>query len=144
MLQDSHHLNWRVGDRIVIAPSGWNPEEAEIRTIIAISGGRCVISMVIKILLRWVLNSVTYNLTGQVTLDASLSHSHLVHPFMEPSNFQSADPLQIQGSAHWWGDGGQMAPEVGHLSHNIVIQGKAAFVLSASTCHDDFFYCCEW
>lgn len=38
-VEGSSHPNWRPGDRIVIAPSGWNPEEAEIRTIMAISGG---------------------------------------------------------------------------------------------------------
>ena len=40
-VEGSSHLNWRPGDRIVIAPSGWNPEEAEIHTITAIAGGIC-------------------------------------------------------------------------------------------------------
>ena len=30
--------HWREGDQIVIAPSGWEVEEGEIRTIAAISG----------------------------------------------------------------------------------------------------------
>ena len=38
-VESSSHPNWRPGDRLVIAPSGWNPEEAEIHTIMAISGG---------------------------------------------------------------------------------------------------------
>lgn len=29
---------WKVGDQIVIAPSGWGVEEGEVRTIVAISG----------------------------------------------------------------------------------------------------------
>ena len=35
---------WVVGDRLVIAPSGWGVEEGEIRTITAISGqGTCTL-----------------------------------------------------------------------------------------------------
>ena len=33
MLEGNDYPNWQVGEEIVIAPSGWNPEEAEIRTI---------------------------------------------------------------------------------------------------------------
>ena len=50
-------------------------------------------------------------------------HDHIVYSFMEPSDLLSADPPQVQSGSHWWGDGGAMAPEVGLLSHNIVIQG---------------------
>ena len=32
-LQGNDYPDWEVGDRIVIAPSGWEPAESEIRTI---------------------------------------------------------------------------------------------------------------
>lgn len=51
-------------------------------------------------------------------------HDHIVYSFMEPSDLLSADPPQAQGGSQWWGDGGTMAPEVGLLSHNIIIQGS--------------------
>ena len=61
--------------------------------------------------------------TDSITLEGSLAHDHVVHSFMEPSDLQSADPSQTADTSHWWGNGGQMAPEIGLLSHNIVIQG---------------------
>lgn len=61
--------------------------------------------------------------TGQITLNGPLSYNHLIYSFMESSDFQSAEPLEAAGSSSWWGDGGTIAPEVGLLSHNIVIQG---------------------
>ena len=48
-------------------------------------------------------------------------HDHTVYSFMEPSDLLSADPPQ--SGPQWWGDGGTMAPEIGLLSHNVVIQG---------------------
>lgn len=60
---------------------------------------------------------------GRITLNEPLTHDHIVYSFMESSDFQLADPPQTSGSPQWWGDGGLMAPEVGLLSHNIVIQG---------------------
>ena len=38
-IQNNPQPNWRAGDRVVIAPSGWDPEEAEIHTIASINGG---------------------------------------------------------------------------------------------------------
>ena len=95
-------LDWRVGEKIVIAPSEYEPDEAEVRTIVAISGDR-------------------------ITLNRALSHDHVIHSFLDHSDWLgSHDPSIVGGnlnSKFWWGDGGHLAPEVGLLSRNIVIQG---------------------
>ena len=95
-------LDWRVGEKIVIAPSEYEADEAEVRTIMAISGDR-------------------------ITLDRALSHDHVIHSFLDHSDWLgSHDPSVVRGnlnSKFWWGDGGYLAPEVGLLSRNIVIQG---------------------
>lgn len=49
-VQGSYYPNWRAGDEIVIAPSGWNPEEAELHTITAISGGNLLGEMFILVM----------------------------------------------------------------------------------------------
>lgn len=45
-------------------------------------------------------------------------------PFLEQTDLDSADPPLVGGTSPWWVDGGSMAPEVGLLSHNIIIQGE--------------------
>ena len=47
-----------------------------------------------------------------------LLYDHLVHKFLS-----SEEIAQLNGNSSWWGDGGEMAPEVGLLSRNIIIQG---------------------
>lgn len=95
-------LGWSVGEEIVIAPSEYEPNEAEIRKIVAISG-------------------------NQITLNQSLNYDHVVHPFLENSDWSGSHDPAVEGgdlnSKFWWGDGGHLAPEVGLLSRNIVIQG---------------------
>lgn len=62
---------------------------------------------------------------GVLTLTEPLEHDHLIHTFLDPGDLQQADPLSaVNGSSPWWGDGGFMAPEVGILTRNIVIQGS--------------------
>ena len=56
-----------------------------------------------------------------LTLTEPLQHDHMIHSFLEPSDLEQGDPPSE--SDPWWGDGGSMAPEVGLLTHNIVIQG---------------------
>ena len=95
-------LDWRVGEQIVIAPSEYEPDEAEVRTIMDISG-------------------------DQVTLDQALNHDHVIHSFLEDFDWSGSHDPTVEGgnldSKFWWGDGGHLAPEVGLLSRNIVIQG---------------------
>lgn len=59
-----------------------------------------------------------------VTLAEPLQHDHVIHSFLEDTDLQQADPPLLNGSSAWWGDGGTIAPEVGLLTHNIIIQGK--------------------
>ena len=97
-LQDNDYPDWVAGEEIVIAPSSFDPEEAEIRTILS------------------------YNAeTGVVTLDEALEFDHQVHNFLEPSDLNDSYPEDVMEA--WWGDGGSLAPEVGLLTHNIIIQG---------------------
>lgn len=63
-----------------------------------------------------------------LTLTEALQHDHLIHSFLAPEDFQQADPPSASETNYWWGDGGTMAPEVGLLTHNIVIQGKLRLV----------------
>lgn len=74
-------------------------------------------------------NILTYA-TGVLTLTEPLEHDHLIHTFLDPSDLQQVDPPPMTGSGGtpWWGDGGSMAPEVGMLTHNIVIQGAVGRV----------------
>ena len=65
--------------------------------------------------------------TGTITLDTPLQFDHMVHRFLDPSDISSAPH-----SSHWWGDGGSLAPEVGLLTHNIVIQGEEIHTQSHS------------
>lgn len=95
-LQGPTYPNWTVGCQVLIAPSGYEPSESEIRTVVA------------------------YNpLNGSVTLDRPLQYDHLIYTFLTPSDVASGG----NASAGWYGDGGSIAPEVGLLTHNIVIQG---------------------
>lgn len=65
--------------------------------------------------------------TGLLTLTESLEHDHVIHTFLDPGDLQQVEPLSaVNESGAWWGDGGSMAPEVGLLTHNIVIQGLFA------------------
>ena len=95
-------LDWRVGEEIVIAPSEYEPDEAEVRTIVDISG-------------------------DQLTLNRALNHDHVIHSFLEDSDWSGSHDPAVEGgnlnSKFWWGNGGHLAPEVGLLSRNIVIQG---------------------
>ena len=63
--------------------------------------------------------SHTHPHTGTITLDTPLQFDHIVHRFLDPSDISSAPH-----SSRWWRDGGSLAPEVGLLTHNIVIQGE--------------------
>ena len=65
--------------------------------------------------------------TGTITLDTPLQFDHMVHRFLDPSDISSAPH-----SSRWWGDGGSLAPEVGLLTHNIVIQGEEIHTQSHS------------
>ena len=52
-----------------------------------------------------------------ITLNAPLEYNHHIFDFLEPSDLEDpSDP-------RWWNDGGHVAPEVGLLSHNIVVRG---------------------
>ena len=84
---------------------------------------------VLKILYRYVR---TYGLShflciavSVITLDNALHFDHKIHHFLEASDFSDAQPVEddVTTSSFWWGDGGTMSPEVGLLSHNIVIEG---------------------
>ena len=86
--------DWTPGDQIVIAPSGWDPTESEIRNITAYDSQ-----------------------TGTVTLSDPLDYDHLVQDFLDASDIAGSDGSQ------WWGDGGSIKPEVGLLTRSIVIQG---------------------
>ena len=60
-----------------------------------------------------------------MTLSEPLAYDHEIHAFLDVGDLQQADHLSSStGSDPWWGDGGTMAPEVGLLTHNIVIQGR--------------------
>ena len=63
-----------------------------------------------------------------MTLDEPLDHDHLVQPFLEQADVDSADPPFVGGATPWWGDGGTINAEVGLLSHNIIIQGAYKYV----------------
>ena len=84
----------------MIAPSGYDPEEAEIRTIVDYDPD-----------------------SGIITLDTELEFDHLVHRFLEPPDLDMVSPEGLPSADFWWGDGGELAPEVGLLTHQIVIQG---------------------
>ena len=56
-------------------------------------------------------------LHSDITIDAPLEYDHEIFDFLDPSDLD--DPVDPR----WWNDGGRMAPEVGLLSHNIVVQG---------------------
>ena len=58
-------------------------------------------------------------------LEEPLLHDHMVHRFLDPSDLTMADPANPgMATPAWWGDGGDLAPEVGLLTRNIVIQGE--------------------
>ena len=65
------------------------------------------------------LHTYTLTRTGTITLDTPLQFDHIVHRFLDPSDISSAPYSSL-----WWGDGGSLAPEVGLLTRNIVIQGE--------------------
>ena len=87
--------DWLAGDRIVIASSSYEPLEAEIRTILSYDPD-----------------------TQLLMVDEPLTHDHVVHSFLS-----SEDVEQLNGTSPWWNDNSTMAPEVGLLSRNILIQG---------------------
>ncbi len=62
-----------------------------------------------------------------VTLTEPLLHDHIVQPFLEQADLNAADPpTTATGTPPWWQNEGPLAPEVGLLTRNIVIQGKRA------------------
>lgn len=69
--------------------------------------------------------SISY--LGTITLNEPLFHDHLIHRFLESSDLTSAEPPQT--AQQWWGDGGELAPEVGVITRNIVIQGVVILIL---------------
>lgn len=61
-----------------------------------------------------------------MTLTEPLDYDHVIHSFLDPSDLLLSD--MVGGSTTpWWADGGAMAPEVGLLTHNIIIQGKYCY-----------------
>jgi len=137
VLEGNDYPNWQVGEEIVIAPSGWNPEESEIRTIATYddSTGRHRSELLHADTQHThthtththththTLNTCTPSPThlDTITLDTPLQFDHTVHNFLNSSDISSAPE-----SNRWWGDGGALAPEVGLLTHNIVIQGECS------------------
>ena len=94
-LESSTNVDWQPGEEIVIAPSGYIPSEAEIRTIASVSG-------------------------SVVTLQQPLQYDHVVDPFLTGNETGSGN----EDSRWWRSDGGlRIAPEVGILSHNVRIIG---------------------
>ena len=99
---EGSYPDWEIGDEIVIAPSGWDPEEAEIRIVSA-----------------YIQN------TGTVTFSEPLNYNHLVWLLVEDSDLASmADSNADRAEDLWWYNQRELAPEVGLLTHNIVIQGQ--------------------
>ena len=94
------NANWSVGNEIIISSSSYEPSEAEVRTIIS------------------------YDSTmGTVTINEPLEYSHYVHQFVSDDEI---DNLINNSLDQWWGSGVEdltLSPEVGLLSHNIIIQG---------------------
>lgn len=91
--------DWSVGDQIVISSSSYEASEAEIRTI------------------------TEYDTTsGKVTLNQALKYNHEVYQLISDNELQS----NSYNSTWWWTgnmDDITVSPEVGLLSHNIIIQG---------------------
>lgn len=58
-----------------------------------------------------------------MTIDDPLTYDHVIYDFLEPSDLDNPQPGGMSVDSRWWNDGGKVAPEVGLLSHNIVIQG---------------------
>lgn len=91
--------DWSVGDRIVISSSSYEASEAEIRTI------------------------TDYDKTSsRITLDEPLKYNHEVYQLISDNELESNN---YNGT--WWWTGNKdditVSPEVGLLSHNIIIQG---------------------
>ena len=94
--------DWAVGEEIVVAPSGWYPEESEIREIAAYDQS-----------------------TGTLTLTEPLLYDHLVWNLIEDLDLDNAASSNSDPASNmWWYNQREFAPEVGLLTHNIVIQGK--------------------
>ena len=94
--------DWSVGDSIVITSSSYEPTEAEIRRI-----------------------SNYDSVTGTITIDEPLKYSHVVHQFVSDSELEVWKNGNLDNNP-WWGGKKEdvtLSPEVGLLSHNIVIQG---------------------
>lgn len=50
-------------------------------------------------------------------------YNHIIYDFLDPSDLDNPQPEGLSPDSQWWNDGEKVAPEVGLLSHNIVIQG---------------------
>ena len=88
---DEIPLDWKAGDVIVIAPTGYDADNTETATIDSISG-------------------------HTITLVSPLNNKHVVQPLL------SSEAIIHQNNVDWKNPG-VLAPEVGLLSRNIIIQG---------------------
>lgn len=100
-LKGPDYPDWSIGDQIIIASSSFEPSEAEIRTI------------------------ADYNpSTGQIELNEQLQFDHTIHQLLSDEMIAE---WKTNGNTNDWWDGTSdsltLAPEVGILTHNIVIQG---------------------
>lgn len=50
-------------------------------------------------------------------------YNHIIYDFLDPSDLDNRQPGGLSPDSPWWNDEGKVAPEVGLLSHNIIIQG---------------------
>lgn len=50
-------------------------------------------------------------------------YNHIIYDFLDPLDLDNPQPGGLSPDSQWWNDGGKVAPEVGLLSHNIIIQG---------------------
>ncbi len=94
--------DWTIGDQIVISSSSYEPSEAEIRSIVDYD-----------------------NTIGAVTIDEPLEHAHTVQKFLSDQQLSAWINSSVNDSTWWGGTEGDvtLSPEVGLLSHNIIIQG---------------------
>lgn len=107
-LETSTPVDWKPGEEIVLAPSGYIPSEAEIITIQSVSG-------------------------NVVTLQRPLQHDHVVDNFLKGTEIGTGND-----ASRWWhmNGGVRVAPEVGILSHNVRIIGEEDIYNSISV--DEF------
>ena len=87
VLEGNDYPNWQVGEEIVIAPSGWNPEESEIRTITSYDGST-------RMHHSELLQAHTHTHTHKKTNTQMHTHIHTQHMHTLPH------PLRYHHSGH--------------------------------------------